>query len=60
MNFEYITYSIPNSAGQALIEDDYMRNSTIAFPDTDQLKTVRHLISSEMKMRRCIMSCGEK
>ena len=22
MNFEYITYSIPNSAGQALIEDD--------------------------------------
>ena len=38
MNFEYITYSIPNSAGQALIEDDYMRNSTIAFPDTDQLK----------------------
>ena len=26
MNFEYITYSIPNSAGQALIEDDYMRN----------------------------------
>ena len=38
MNFEYITYSIPNSAGQALIEDDYMRNSTIAFPDIDQLK----------------------
>ncbi|MFQ7090137.1 MAG: spermidine/putrescine ABC transporter substrate-binding protein, partial [Dorea sp.] len=23
---------------QALIEDDYMRNSTIAFPDIDQLK----------------------
>ena len=38
MNFEYITYSIPNSAGQALIEDDYMRNNTIAFPDIDQLK----------------------
>ena len=38
MNFEYITYSIPNSTGQALIEDDYMRNSTIAFPDIDQLK----------------------
>ena len=38
MNFEYITYSIPNSAGQALIEDDYMRNSTIAFPNIDQLK----------------------
>ena len=38
MNFEYITYSIPNSTGQALIEDDYMRNSAIAFPDIDQLK----------------------
>ena len=38
MNFEYITYSIPNSAGQTLIEDDSMRNSTIAFPDIDQLK----------------------
>lgn len=38
MNFEYITYSIPNSAGQALIEDESMRNSTIAFPDIDQLK----------------------
>jgi len=38
MNFEYITYSIPNSAGRALIEDDWMRNSTIAFPDISQLK----------------------
>lgn len=38
MNFEYITYSIPNSAGRTLIEDDWMRNSTIAFPDISQLK----------------------
>lgn len=38
MNFEYITYSIPNSAGRALIEDDWMRNSTIAFPDISQLE----------------------
>lgn len=37
-NFEYITYSIPNSGRRALIEDDWMRNSTIAFPDISQLK----------------------
>lgn len=37
MNFEYITYSIPNSAGRELIEDDWMRTSTIAFPDITQL-----------------------
>lgn len=33
MNFEYITYSTPNTAAQALIEDDDIRNSEIAFPD---------------------------
>lgn len=36
MNFEYITYSTPNVAAQALIEDDDIRNSEIAFPDLSQ------------------------
>ena len=31
-NFEYITYSTPNKAARALIDDDDIRNSTIAFP----------------------------
>lgn len=40
-NFEYITYSTPNTAAQALIEDDEIRNSKIAFPDLSkyQLET---------------------
>jgi spermidine/putrescine transport system substrate-binding protein/spermidine/putrescine transport system permease protein len=33
MNFEYITYSTPNVAAQALIEDEDIKNSTVAFPD---------------------------
>ncbi|MBQ7955296.1 MAG: ABC transporter substrate-binding protein [Lachnospiraceae bacterium] len=33
MNFEYITYSTPNDAARALIEDEDIRNSEIAFPD---------------------------
>ena len=37
MNFDYITYSIPNSAGQALIEEPEYRESPIAFPDIDTL-----------------------
>ena len=37
-NFEYITYSTPNKAARALIEDDDIRNSTIAFPTADMLK----------------------
>ncbi|MDO4285069.1 MAG: ABC transporter substrate-binding protein [Eubacteriales bacterium] len=32
-NFEYITYSTPNDAARALIEDESIRNSPIAFPD---------------------------
>ncbi|MFR4310576.1 MAG: extracellular solute-binding protein [[Ruminococcus] torques] len=38
MNFDYITYSIPNSVGRELIEDESMRESNIAFPDISQLK----------------------
>ncbi len=33
MNFDYITYSTPNTAARDLIEDDAIRNSSIAFPD---------------------------
>ena len=32
-NFEFITYSTPNEAARALIEDEEIRNSEIAFPD---------------------------
>lgn len=46
MNFEYITYSTPNTAAQALIEDEDIRNSEIAFPDLSQyngLETYHYL-----------------
>lgn len=46
MNFEYITYSTPNDAARELIEDDDIRNSTIAFPDLsqyDNLETFSYL-----------------
>lgn len=46
MNFEYITYSTPNVAAQALIEDEDIKNSTIAFPDLsqyDNLETFSYL-----------------
>lgn len=33
MNFDYITYSTPNEGARALIEDEDIRNSEIAFPD---------------------------
>ena len=36
-NFEYITYSTPNMGARELIEDDDIRNSTIAFPSDDML-----------------------
>lgn len=37
MNFDYITYSTPNTAARELIEDDAIRNSQIAFPDASEL-----------------------
>lgn len=37
MNFDYITYSTPNTAGRELIEDPKIRNSKIAFPDAEDL-----------------------
>lgn len=46
MNFEYITYSTPNTAARELIEDEDIRNSKIAFPDLSQyanLETFQYL-----------------
>ncbi|MGN0275980.1 MAG: extracellular solute-binding protein [Hominisplanchenecus sp.] len=46
MNFEYITYSTPNTAAREMIEDESIRNSEIAFPDLSQipnLETFRYL-----------------
>ncbi|MBQ2981250.1 MAG: extracellular solute-binding protein [Lachnospiraceae bacterium] len=37
MNFEYITYSTPNESARALIEDEDIKNSQIAFPDNSVL-----------------------
>jgi len=37
-NFEYITYSTPNVAARALIKDEEIKNSSIAFPDPSVLK----------------------
>ena len=45
-NFEYITYSTPNDAARALIEDEDIKNSKIAFPDLSQynnLETFHYL-----------------
>ena len=38
MNFEFITYSTPNTAARELIEDPAIRNSRIAFPDASELE----------------------
>ncbi len=35
-NFEYITYSTPNTGARELIEDEDLKNSSIAFPDLSQ------------------------
>lgn len=45
-NFEYITYSTPNTGAQELIEDEDIKNSPIAFPDLsqyDNIETFRYL-----------------
>ena len=38
MNFDYITYSTPNTSARVLIEDTAIRNSKIAFPDASELE----------------------
>lgn len=49
MNFEYITYTTPNEAARALIEDDDIRNSAIAFPDLTQYNNLEtfHYLGSD-------------
>lgn len=45
-NFDFITYSTPNEAARALIEDEDIRNSEIAFPDLSKyndLETFHYL-----------------
>lgn len=37
-NFDYITYSTPNTAARELVEDPDIRNSHIAFPSDEELK----------------------
>ena len=46
MNFEYITYSTPNVSARAMIEDETIRYSEIAFPTLENyygLETYRYL-----------------
>lgn len=46
MNFEYITYSTPNTAAQEMIADEDIKNSKVAFPDLSQynhLETFNYL-----------------
>lgn len=40
MNFEYITYSTPNDAARELIEDEDIKNSSIAFPNLDDYENL--------------------
>ena len=37
MNFDYITYSTPNTAARELIEDETLRNNPVVFPGQDIL-----------------------
>ena len=39
-NFEFITYSTPNEAARALIKDEDIRDSKIAFPDLNQFSNL--------------------
>ena len=51
MNFEYITYSTPNVSARALIKDDAIKNSAIAFPDATVLErcSTFHYLGEEME-----------
>ena len=50
-NFEYITYSTPNAAARENIEDEALKNSTVAFPDESVLDrcTSFFYLGSEME-----------
>ena len=38
MNFDFITYSSPNTAARELIDDEAIRNSEVAFPSEEVLE----------------------
>lgn len=38
MNFDYITYSTPNTAARELIEDEEIRGSKVAYPEDSELE----------------------
>ena len=42
MNFDYITYSIPNEEGRKLLDPEY-RNNPIVFPDDKALENLRNI-----------------
>lgn len=44
MNFEYITYSTPNTVAQEQIEDEDIKNSEIAFPDLSKYNNLEAFI----------------
>ena len=58
-NFDYITYSIPSSAGQALIEEEEYRSSEIAFPALDSLTNCETLKYLGKMWTRFIMTSGK-
>jgi spermidine/putrescine-binding protein len=46
MNFDYITYSTPNTEARKLIDDEEIQNSEIAFPQLssyENLETFQYL-----------------
>ena len=47
LNFDYITYSTPNTAARELIEDEDIKNSSIAFPDLSQYSLETYIYIGE-------------
>ena len=60
MNFEYITYSTPNTAARELIEDESIRNSKIAFPDLPLYQIWKRFSILAQRTMRCIMNFWNK
>lgn len=60
LNFEYITYSTPNTAAYALIEDTDIKNSPIAFPILAAMKIWKPFNIWEWKVLNYITISGRK
>ena len=60
MNFDYITYSTPNTGARELIEDPAIRNSNIAFRNRKILSTAKHSVSSGTNTMQSTTNCGGK